>query len=252
MANPYFKFKQFTVFQDRSAMKVTTDSCFFGAWCAAEISETGIVNSNLLDIGTGTALLSLMIAQKNKVHIDAVEIEAGAASQAAENVKASSWADRIFVIHQNILHLDEEKKYGLIVSNPPFYESELGSGKQNKNIAHHSEELKLAEVAKIIKGRLEQNGFFFLLLPYKRIKEIDDLLSDMDLFIQKKITVKQSTRHDPFRVMIMGTNRAGTSSATETISIRDENDHYTSRFIELLKDYYLYLDNRMEGELSKG
>src|ERR1700750_981948 len=133
MANSYFKFKQFTIHQDRCAMKVTTDGCLFGAWCAKEIRAFEFEDPELLDIGTGTALLSLMILQKNKVRIDAVEIEKDAAMQAEENVAASAWADKVKIIHEDILD-GTDKKYDLIVSNPPFYENELTAESENRNI----------------------------------------------------------------------------------------------------------------------
>src|SRR5688572_25058776 len=141
MPNTYFQFKQFTIHQDRSAMKVTTDACLFGAWCATEINQD---NKRLLDIGTGTGLLSLMIAQKNKLLIDAVEIEEQAAVQAVENVKASPWKESVHVIHKNIRDFNSEKKYNYIISNPPFYENELSGERMEKNIAHHDAGLKMS------------------------------------------------------------------------------------------------------------
>jgi tRNA1Val (adenine37-N6)-methyltransferase len=105
MANPFFRFKQFTTYHDRCAMKVTTDACLFGAWVASTISkEQGIHQPNFLDVGSGTGLLSLMVAQKSKAFIDAIEIDKQAASQAAENIAASAWSNRINVIPQDLLH----------------------------------------------------------------------------------------------------------------------------------------------------
>jgi tRNA1Val (adenine37-N6)-methyltransferase len=119
-------------------MKVTTDACLFGAWVAKEINNEKILINNYLDIGTGTGLLSLMIAQKNSsVKIDSIEIDKEAAEQALENVNASSWKERINVIHADAKDFAFTKKYDLIVSNPPFYENELKSPDEKKNMAHH-------------------------------------------------------------------------------------------------------------------
>src|SRR4051812_47572749 len=114
MPNSYFKFKQFTVYHDRCAMKVTTDACFFGAWAAKELLESTNIATNLLDIGTGTGLLSLMIAQKNDLLIDAVEIDKEAAEQAKENISSSPWKKNIHIFNQDITKLKAECKYNII------------------------------------------------------------------------------------------------------------------------------------------
>ena len=240
MANPYFQFKQFTVYHDKSAMKVTTDACFFGAWCAEEIAHLSIEKTRLLDIGAGTGLLSLMIAQKNRLNIDAVEIDKSAAMQAKENIAASPWFQQIKVHNENILQFDMNRNYDLIVSNPPFYENELSSARQAKKIAHHSEELKMAEVFDIVNQGLTENGIFFLLLPFKREAELETMTAKNNLHINKKLLLQPSIKHKPTRIMIMGSRKKGKASI-QTIPIRDEKDEYTPGFKKMLKDYYLYL-----------
>jgi tRNA1Val (adenine37-N6)-methyltransferase len=241
MPNSYFQFKQFTVFHDRSAMKVTTDACLFGAWCAYEIQNVKFKKGNFLDIGTGTGLLSLMVAQKSNAIIDAVEIDTDAAEQAAENIGSSPWKENINVIKQDIVSFNPQKKYDCIISNPPFYENELASQKQEKNLAHHSSHLSLSQLLNTIKNLLNDDGAFFLLLPYKRIIEIEKLLNQHKLFIRKKLIVQQSTLHQPFRVMLMGIKEDLGQASVSTISIWNENRQYTQQFISLLKDYYLFL-----------
>jgi tRNA1Val (adenine37-N6)-methyltransferase len=241
MSNPYFQFKQFTVFHDRCAMKVTTDACLFGAWCADEIQNSKLKISNLLDIGAGTGLLSLMIAQKNNVKIDALEIDREAAQQASENIDSSPWKENINVIRQDILSFHPEKKYDCIISNPPFYEKELVSQNQEKNLAHHSSHLNLLQLLITIKNLLNEEGCFFLLLPFKRMHEAEKTLSKNQFFIHKKIIVQQTTQHSPFRIMFMGMKKKEVQNPVSTISISDENKQYTPEFTALLKDYYLYL-----------
>jgi len=239
MPNPYFRFKQFTVYHDRCAMKITTDACLFGAWCATEIQNEETKMSRLLEIGTGTGLLSVMIAQKNDLSIDAVEIDAEASEQARENAGSSPWQNRIHIIHEDIRNFQSAQGYDVIVSNPPFYENEISSQQASKNLAHHSSELKLSELFLMIKNNLAGTGFFFLLLPYKRQKELEKLLEQHRLFVYKKVVVHQSMAHDPFRIMLMGgQNVAATHQST--IAIR-EGKEYTQDFIQLLRDYYLYL-----------
>ncbi|HEX6333160.1 MAG TPA: methyltransferase, partial [Flavisolibacter sp.] len=120
MANPYFQFKQFTIYHDRTAMKVTTDACLFGAWAAQEISQMPNI-ATMLDVGTGTGLLSMMVAQQKALETDAIEIDPDAAAQASENIKASPWATRIHVIQQDVNDLQPGRAYDVVISNPPFY-----------------------------------------------------------------------------------------------------------------------------------
>ncbi len=247
MANSYFQFKQFTIHQDRCAMKVTTDGCLFGSFSPTLSKEEGVLN--VLDIGTGTGLLALMFAQKKQnAFIHAVEIDKNAFEQASENIIASPWADRIKVFHTDaraplVIGVEFPNQYDVIISNPPFYEKELKADDVKKNIAHHNEGLLLPELLTIIKKSLKPDGTFFLLLPFKRNEEIRKMLTESDLAIQQLTFVRQSTKHDFFRIMLTG--KLKTVETVETkideISIKDELDQYTPTFVNLLKDYYLHL-----------
>lgn len=244
MANPYFQFKQFTIYQDRTAMKVTTDACLFGAWVVEEVKSQKLKIKSLLDIGTGTGLLSLMFVQKNPTtDILAIEIDKDAAGQAKENVDLSPWEDRVQIINDDIKNLSFPDKYDLIISNPPFYENELKSESKKKNLAHHSENLILEELLAVIKNNLNPDGDFFLLLPYKRNEEIKILFRDQQLQISKILFVRQSAKHDYFRIMLKGklNNITGEETELDEISIWNDEQEYTEEFISLLKDYYLYL-----------
>ncbi len=246
MPNPFFKFKQFTVYHDRCAMKVTTDSCFFGAWAADEIKNSSPDSyrekiRNVLDIGTGTGLLSLMVAQHNEVEIDAVEIDPETAEQANENVEGSPWKNRIRIFNKDILSFHPEKKYDCIISNPPFYQNELASDLIKKNIAHHSEQLTIAQVLKFIKTYLNEEGLFFLMYPFKRKEEVETMVAQNELYIITSIILHQSVKHGPFRVIIKGSRKNIIPAEQTSISVWDENQKYTSAFTGLLKDYYLNL-----------
>lgn len=238
MANPYFQFKKFTVYHERCAMKVTTDACLFGAW-AAEDLKNDHAQGILLDIGTGTGLLSLMVAQKNNLQIDAVEINPAAAKEAEGNIIDSPFKESIYV-HQMDIALFEKSNYDYIICNPPFYENELISLSADKNIAHHSHQLKWKELFQIIYKKLNPKGYFYLLLPSKRKEEAENGLLKQELFITTKVSVKQTPNHAPFRIMIKGSKNKETFNEKE-ITIRDEHDQYTPEFTNLLKDYYLYL-----------
>ena len=240
MANSYFRFKQFTVHQDKTAMKVTTDACLFGAWAAQLISELQPAPSALLDIGTGTGLLSLMAARKNPGHFDAVEIDEAAARQAAENKDASPWADRIQVHHADIKNFSRGTTYDVILSNPPFYEQELEPEDKGRRMAHHGSSLLLAELFSEIKSRLKEDGVFFLLFPFKREKQVSRLLEEHQLYTWRKLVASQSMVHPPFRFMIAGGLYPKTI-ITEEIAIIEKRNEYTGVFKQLLSDYYLNL-----------
>jgi tRNA1Val (adenine37-N6)-methyltransferase len=225
-------------------MKVTTDACLFGAWVSEELKGKLGANNRILDIGAGTGLLSLMLAQKySDCTINAVEIDPEAASQATKNFHDSPWAKRLTLIHADAKEYDSGEKADLLISNPPFYEEELRSPDPSKNRAHHDEGLVMRELVAIIKKHLHPYGSFFLLLPYKRKSAIDSLLLKEQLCIQKEVLVKPSPTKDYFRILVKGGHDSERSHSKETqeMEVTDEKGNYTPAFITLLKDYYLNL-----------
>ena len=149
MANNYFQFKQFTVYQGGCAMKVCTDACIFGAVVSAQAGNNPLIK-NVLDIGTGTGLLSLMMAQKTAALIDAIEIDPLAFVQAAKNFEQSPWHNKLTIHNTDVLEFHPEKKYDLIISNPPFFEGDLKSENRKKNAAKHDTTLTLEMLLKVI------------------------------------------------------------------------------------------------------
>lgn len=242
MANNFFQFKQFTVQQEHCAMKVTTDACLFGAWCASIVHRPSSMVYRLLDIGTGTGLLSLMIAQKNNdIKIDAVEIDEQAAMQAASNFRASSWKDKLTPHHNSIQQFSSSNQlYDFIISNPPFFNNDLKSDNTKRNLALHSEALSLEELLLSIKNNLTEDGKFAVLLPYHRAAYFEELATKENFYVEEKISVKQTPHHPHFRIMILFSKQSTTSKQKEII-IKDEFNDYATEFKELLQDYYLYL-----------
>jgi tRNA1Val (adenine37-N6)-methyltransferase len=237
LANHYFKFKQFTIWQDKCAMKVTTDACLFGS-----LLPYSAIHKKALDIGTGTGLLSLMYAQKNPTHsIDAVEIDAEAAIQAAQNVAQSPWPNAIQIQHTDILQFSPKSKYDIIFCNPPFYENDLKGKVYARNVAHHDEGLKLPLLLATIANLLQQDGCFFLLLPYKRYDEIKKSLGASSLGLTAVTLVRQSIHHSYFRVILHGHKKEISTVIEKELSICQSDHNYTTDFIQLLQNYYLYL-----------
>lgn len=242
MANSFFQFKQFTIHQDKCAMKVTTDACLFGAWVARELKAQQHSIRNIIDIGTGTGLLTLMVAQKNSgLEIDAIEIEKNAFEQAKENINGAGFKNKICLWNDNILREQYFRRYDTIISNPPFYENEIRSKDNLKNIAHHDEGLPLEKLLPVIKNMMHAPSRFYLLLPYKRSKEIETLFQRNQLCPTKIVSVRQSVNHSYFRLMIEGSLFKDYEALESEIAICESDGQYTSDFIKLLKDYYLNL-----------
>ncbi len=224
-------------------MKVTTDACLFGAWVAHQIRKEEKEYSGALDIGTGTGLLPLMVAQKNCLAIDTIEIDTDSWQQSKENIEASPWKERIHAFHGDVRSFDLKKKYDIIFSNPPFYENELKSSDSKRNIALHSTDLSISDLLRLIQNDLSPKGSFFLLLPYKRRDELPPLLKLHDLCLKEIIFVRQSVKHDYFRIMLKGKIRSEKCYEYffDEISIWNEMRQYTDEFKALLREYYLYL-----------
>jgi tRNA1Val (adenine37-N6)-methyltransferase len=223
-------------------MKVCTDACLFGAWLADTFTSEASQPQRMLDIGGGTGLLSLMLAQALPgAEIDAVEIDPAAAGQAAENVANSTWKDRIHILNKNILDHTTAHPYDLIISNPPFYENDLKSADERKNAAKHDDRLSLALLIKKIQDLLSPQGQAALLLPYHRMQSCEFLLAKHGFYIQHKMLVNQTAnRKLPFRAMCIFGKTNGPVQTGEMI-IRKDQEHYDEQFIRLLKPFYLKL-----------
>lgn len=220
-------------------MKVCTDACLFGAFVASKFMVTSN-KFHVLDIGAGTGLLSLMLAQKNSNGvIDAVEIDRSAAEQAKENFKNSPWKDRLHIHNQDIQQFGFNK-YDLIISNPPFYENDLKSDNAKRNLALHSAALGLDDLLDVIQKHLSSNGKFAVLLPYHRAANFINHALLKDFHLVEEVSVKQTSKHPYFRSMLLfGTNKV--QAKHSDICIKEKNDDYSDEFKELLRDYYLKL-----------
>lgn len=237
MSNTYFQFKQFTVHQDACAMKVCTDACLFGAWVAEKVKGAEV--KTVLDIGAGTGLLSLMLAQKTKVIVDAVEVDEAAAKQARENFKASPWSNRLKVINEPIQHYKADVKYDFIVSNPPFFDNDLKSKDHQRNVALHSRQLTSDDLITSIKRLLVDEGYFALLLPYNRSLHYEHLAKSEGFYLLEKVSVKQTETHSFFRSILLFSTFD--KPLVEEELIIKIGGGYSPKLVELLKDYYLYL-----------
>jgi tRNA1Val (adenine37-N6)-methyltransferase len=235
MANTYFQFRQFTVHQDNCAMKVSTDSCLFGAWVAEQSAGAA---GNLLDIGAGTGLLSLMLAQSTNTSIEAVEVEDLCFRQLTENIDTSDWKHRIKCVHVDILKYSPEKNYDLIISNPPFYENQLQSPDAAVNLARHANELSIAALFQKVKDLIHPEGEFYVLIPFYRLAECLERADKLGFFVHQQVEVRHSNQHKPFRAMI-GFRITPVEKKFETIEVNGHYGQYSPRFKNLLSPFYL-------------
>jgi tRNA1Val (adenine37-N6)-methyltransferase len=240
MPNTYFRFKEFTVHQDKTAMKVCTDACLFGAWLANALVDQSIVR--MLDIGAGTGLLSLMIAQKVNAHIDAVEIDETAYSQAKQNFDSSPWNDRLTLFHTRIQDYKPHFKYDVIFSNPPFYEGDLRSPDEKRSLALHSSDLTFGQFLESVTRLLKPGGKLALLLPESRSELSLKKYNYFKLNLRVKVSIRQSRENTPFRQIHLLDNTMESTMREEEIDIRESvSGGYTAGFRHLLSDYYLQL-----------
>jgi tRNA1Val (adenine37-N6)-methyltransferase len=232
-----FKFKQFTINQENTAMKVCTDSCLFGAIVPAEKTQ------NILDIGTGTGLLALMLAQKNKdARITAIEIDNGACKDAAKNFENSFFCNQIKLVNERIQDFSEstEAKFDLIVCNPPFYQNKLKSPKAEKNIAHHATQLSFEDICTVINKLLIKEGSFWILLPPNEMENFSAIASKNKILTQEMITIRHNKNKEVLRQIGKYGFQENKANHSNEIEIRNlTNNEYSERYVALLKEYYL-------------
>jgi len=237
-------------------MKVCTDACLFGAWAAQK--EEVIQSKHILDIGTGTGLLSLMLAQvteKSKTNINAVEVESQAAAEAKSNFTLSPWKDRLHMVNDSIQNYTADfiggkntvhPLFDSIITNPPFYEGDLKSPDSNKNKAAHSTELTWSTLIENVAGLLTAEGSFFVLVPTLRAYTMQKLAASNNLHLVEEVLVYNDAKHLPFRAMLQFKKHNPSINNEQAIIrnkiiIKDKENNYLPAFTNLLKDYYLYL-----------
>ncbi len=235
MANSFFEFKKFKISQDKAAFKVTTDACILGAY-------VNTLNPGFIcDIGTGTGVIALMLAQKfTNAKIDAVEIDNLSAKQAQENVDSSPWTSRISVINENIQDFSDnsKRKYSLIVCNPPYYEDFLKSKDQRNNLTKHNIKISIKDLAKSINDLLIDHGQFYTILPPFSLKKLKAELEIYEIGIFDKLDI-YSKLEKPLYRNIGGFSRKPTVMIKNKLYISDENGDYSEGLKKLLRDYYL-------------
>jgi len=235
MSNQPFVFKQFKIAQDKCAMKVGTDAVLLGAWVNASNAKT------ILDIGTGTGIITLMLAQKSGAKIDAIDIDRNSYEQAKENADACLWKDRISIYHKSLQQYstESEKKYDLIVSNPPYFVDSSKALEEARTNARHTDQLEYIELLNGVLKLLNPTGKFYVILPKKESEQFCEMAAENKLFLTKQTKVITRTDKPEKRLLMRFefTNRA--FSEDSIVIEKDERHSYTDEYKELTKEYYL-------------
>lgn len=235
--NPYFQFRQFRIVQDHCAMKVGTDGVLLGAWAPCSSAH------RVLDVGTGTGLLALMVAQRNPLAlIDAVEIDADSARQAAQNVSASPWHDRIRIHCQEFQAFASQShgKYGLIISNPPYFRDALRSPDTRRTSARHDDCLSLEELVRGVTMLLDEDGLFSVVMPVCEGALLTDLCLLGGLFLRRRTWVFPMRRSaQPKRVLMTFSSARGECGEDQLVIEEDHRHEYSEDYRRLTEAFYL-------------
>ncbi|TRX21335.1 tRNA1(Val) (adenine(37)-N6)-methyltransferase [Flavobacterium franklandianum] len=232
-----FQFKQFCIEQDRTAMKIGTDGVLLGAWTPIENNPYSI-----LDIGTGTGIIALMLAQRSTAEqIDALEIEEDAYEQATDNFENSPWNDRLFCFHAGLDEFVEEPEdeYDLIVSNPPFYSEDYKSDNEQRDLARFQDAMPFEDLIEAAALLLSENGIFSVIIPFKEEENFLALANEYELYPIKITRVKGTPITEIKRSLLaFGRNKKLNLTIDELI-IETARHIYTPEYIVLTKDFYL-------------
>jgi tRNA1Val (adenine37-N6)-methyltransferase len=236
MSKP-FHFKEFTIEQDRCAMKIGTDGILLGAW--ANLKDP----YSILDIGAGTGIIGLMMAQRSNAGlIDALELDEDAYEQCVDNFENSKWGDRLFCYHASLdefaEEMKEEEKYDLIISNPPFYVEDYKTENESRNLARFTDSLPFEELAELSSGLLSDEGELAVIIPYSEEVNFLKIAKSVNLF-PNKITRVRGTVNTPLKRSLLQLSFSEVKVQESELTIEISRHQYTEEYRELVKDFYL-------------
>jgi len=231
-----FHFKHFSLFHHRSTMKVGTDAILLGCW--VEVRSTDVV----LDVGTGCGLLPLMLAQKGVGQVDAVDIDKASIEEATINFKASQWRDRLQAYCADIADFQTDRRYDLVISNPPFFNRSYKCDADRKSRARHTDAtLPFDTLCRVTQRLLQPQGRFAVVLPVDGSTEFLKVAEKYGLFLRKRMTIIPIAGREPNRVNLELSTEKHDEIQEETFVIRGEDNRFTRQYNEFLKEYYLGL-----------
>lgn len=218
-------------------MKVGTDGVLLGAWCPIDNNPFSV-----LDIGAGTGILSLMLAQRSNVtQIDAIEIDEDAYEQCVENFESSPWGDRLFCFHAGLDEfIDEpEDQYDIIISNPPFYSEDYKTGSEQRNLARFQEAMPFEDLIESADLLLSENGIFSVIIPFTEEEKFINLCAEVELYPIKVTRVKGTPTTEIKRSLLAFKRYELSVLTADELIIETARHQYTEDYIALTKDFYL-------------
>lgn len=230
-----FQFKQFSIHDENSALKVGTDAVLLGAWTNPENSK------NILDIGSGCGIIALMMAQKAAVQIDAIDIDFDSIMEAATNFRNSPWAENLVAIHSSLSdHVKQsKKKYDLILSNPPYFNNSLKSFSDRKNLSKHTASLNHEELLSGVKNLISDTGRFMVIIPYDQKNSFVDIALIEGLYINKQLIIYPTPNKPANRIILEFSLKKEAQPKEKELTIRDDLGKFTEQYKTLTKDFYL-------------
>ena len=234
-SNAHFHFKQFSVAHDKSTHKIGTDGVLLGAW--VDVKNAG----QILDVGTGTGVIALMLAQRSSDHtaIDAVEIEKEDADQAMENVQHSPWPQKIKVHHTSLQEFSQgNKKYDLIVSNPPYFINSWLPPEKKRSQARHTHELSFDDLLQCSERLLNEHGRLAVILPYQEAIQFIALAKQHRLFPARQLSFR-SRQHKPVERLVLEFTRHNVKPAEEELILHGETNEWSDDYCRLTRGFYL-------------
>jgi len=233
MSNNYFQFKQFTVYHDLCAMKVGVDGVLLGAWADCRNVELA------LDVGTGSGLIALMLAQRSKGTVHAIDIDENACKQAEINFNNSPFHDRLSIESVAFQDFSSSVRYDLIASNPPYFSQSLKSPDPNRNLARHNDCLPLEALIKKSASLLSPQGKAAFILPFDRLEEMHAYIVENHLFICRETLVSSLQNRPPKRVLIEYSLINHGRTEKNGFYIGETKRTYSDEYRALTKEFYL-------------
>ena len=233
MSSDIFRYKQFAIKHDTAVMKVGTDGVLIGAAVKCEDAKS------VLDIGTGTGLIALMIAQKSDANIVAIDINIKAVELAKYNIQESDWSDRMQVYHTRLQDFYPKHSFDLIVSNPPFFQTHIIAPNRDRAIARHALELSIKDVVDFSVKHLSNSGRLVVIYPTEQTKEFVNYAETKGMYVKSQLMVRPKYGYDIVRIITEMSNLKTEYKETEIYIEKDTRHDYTNEYMELTKEYYL-------------